>query len=112
MQGRMIRIPLAFAALISCSTLALGQGAPPAPAPARPVDPAVAAAQAAFEGLPEAERKAIQTDLIWGAEFSGTASGSFGPLTFNAIKAYQKATNSAVDGILSPQSRKALGDAA
>ena len=110
MQGHMIRIPLAFVALISCSTLALAQAAPPAPA--RPVDPAMAGAQAAFEALPEAERKAIQTDLIWGADFSGTASGSFGPLTFNAIKAYQKANNVPIDGILTPQSRKALGDAA
>ena len=31
----------------------------------RPPNPQLAAAQAVFESLPEAERKAIQTDLIW-----------------------------------------------
>jgi hypothetical protein len=71
----------------------------------------LAAAQASFEALPEAERKAIQTDLIWTGHFNGAASGSYGPLTFRAINAL-KAGRGAPDGLLNPAERQALAQAA
>jgi len=60
-----------------------------AQAPAPATNPQIAAAQASFEALPEAERKAIQADLIWAGGFTGAASGSFGALTFRAINTFK-----------------------
>jgi hypothetical protein len=88
--------------------LANAQVPPPAAAP----NPQLAAAQASFESLPEAERKAIQTDLIWTGHFNGAASGSYGPLTFRAINALKAAARGAPDGMLNPAERRALAQAA
>jgi len=96
---------LAFALLVP--TLAGAQ----APAPAAGASPQMAAAQAGFEALPEAERKAIQTDLIWAGQFNGAVSGSYGPLTFRAINAF-KGARSPADGLLPPAERAALAKAA
>ena len=85
---------------------AFAQGPTPAP------NPQLAAAQASFDSLPEAERKAIQTDLIWTGHFSGAASGSYGPLTFRAINALKAASKGAPDGMLAPVERRALAQAA
>lgn len=83
------------------------------PAPAMPApNPQIAAAQVAFDALPEAERKAIQTDLIWAGAFNGAVSGSFGPLTFRGINAIKAATRGAPDGILTPAERRALAQRA
>lgn len=91
---------------------ALAQTTPAAAQPARPVDPAFMAAEKAFLALDIEARKAIQRDLIWAAQFSGTASGDFGPLTFGALKRFETEARLAVDGILTPQERGRLaGDA-
>jgi hypothetical protein len=71
----------------------------------------MAAAQASFEALPEAERKAIQSDLIWAGGFTGATSGSFGALTFRAINTF-KGGRGPADGILPPAERAALAKAA
>ncbi|MGL5139293.1 MAG: peptidoglycan-binding domain-containing protein [Beijerinckiaceae bacterium] len=80
----------------------------PTPRPTPPPDPQLVAAQAAFEALPEAERRAIQMDLTFAAKFIGAAAGNFGQLTFNGIKAFETANRLGVDGILQPPERQAL----
>lgn len=80
---------------------------PLAGAQAQAPNPQMAAAQASFEALPEAERKAIQTDLIWAGQFNGAVSGSFGPLTFRAINSFKRARGQP-DGVLPPTERAAL----
>ena len=93
---------------------AQGAIAPPSaavPAPSvRPVDPKLADAQRAFESLPEAERIAIQNDLVWVTPFSGAALGSFGRLTYEAISGFQKLSDAPVDGILKDKERVRLAD--
>ncbi len=74
-------------------------------APAR--SPELAAAQASFDSLSEAERKAIQTDLIWTGHLNSAASGGFGPLTFRAINAF-KGGRGPADGVLASTERRAL----
>ncbi|MGX5737035.1 serine protease [Bosea thiooxidans] len=86
-------------------------GAPPLHAQAPAPNPQMAAAQASFEALAEAERKAIQNDLIWAGGFSGAISGSYGPLTFRAINTF-KGGRGPADGILAPAERAALAKAA
>lgn len=84
---------------------ALAQTQAPAP------NPQFAAAQTAFDALPELERRAIQTDLIWSGHFNGAVSGSYGPLTFRAINAF-KAGKGAPDGLLTAAERRSLAQAA
>ena len=84
----------------------------PAPAPVPAPNPQLAAAQASFDSLPEAERKAIQNDLIWTGHFNGAVSGSYGPLTFRAINALKAPARGAPDGMLNPAERRGLAQAA
>ncbi len=83
------------------------------PAAAQPApDPKLQAAQQVFDGLPEDERRAIQSDLIWTGHYNGTVTGGFGPLTFRAINTFAGKTGAAADGLLTPAQRKALKDGA
>ncbi len=102
-------------ALALLPAVALAQSPAPSAAPARPAqapDPQMVAAQQAFEALPEAERRAIQQDLGFATAFNGAALGSFGPLTFNAIRNFEREQKLAVDGILSAEERKQLATVA
>ncbi|PTM41051.1 trypsin-like peptidase domain-containing protein [Bosea sp. 124] len=101
------QVRAAALALVLLSAPPAGAQAP-APAP----NPQLAAAQASFESLPEAERKAIQTDLIWTGHFNGAASGSYGPLTFRAINALKAPARGAPDGMLNPAERRTLAQGA
>ncbi len=87
------------------AVLLLCQG--PALAQPRPADPRLAEATRIFEGLPDAERKAIQADLIWTGHLNSAATGNFGPLTFRAVNGF-KAGRGAPDGQLSPAERQEL----
>ena len=98
--------------LLAAIDVAMSQPFPSvAPAP-RPVDPRVAAAQTAFEALPEATRISIQNDLTWATTFSGAALGTFGRLTYEAISAFQKSVNQPVDGVLTEKQRALLAETA
>ncbi len=103
----MVRFRSGLASL-SCSPSPAFAQAPPAPQP----DPALQRAQAAFEALPEAERRQIQLDLTFAVDFSGAALGTFGPLTYRGIQAFERANKSGVDGVLEPAERAALAAAA
>lgn len=90
--------------------------APPSPAPqtspGQATDAAFEAARAAFEPLPEAERKAIQDALAWVAGYNSVVSGAFGRRTYDAILAYQRRANLKTDGILTAPGRASLFAAA
>ncbi|MGO4664795.1 S1 family peptidase [Bosea sp. 2RAB26] len=96
--------------LVAAGLLFLPALAQAQPQPA--ANPQLAAAQAAFDALPEVERKAIQNDLIWAGHFNGAVSGSYGPLTFRGINALKAGSRGAPDGILTPVERRALAQAA
>lgn len=105
------RITLLRSVAVALVLLAPSLASAQAPAPAASPSPQMAVAQAGFEALPEAERKAIQNDLIWAGQFNGAVSGSYGPLTFRAINAF-KGTRGPADGLLPPAERAALARAA
>ncbi|HEX8665693.1 MAG TPA: peptidoglycan-binding domain-containing protein, partial [Beijerinckiaceae bacterium] len=92
----------------------MAQGARPPAAPAAgQTDAAYEAAKAAFEALPEADRKAIQEALVWTGDHTGVTTGGFGRRTFEAIQAWQKRGGAAKpDGILDAKARAALQAAA
>lgn len=98
---------MSMVTVLLLTSLGLAHAQAPAPAP----NPQMATAQASFEALPEAERKAIQADLIWAGGFTGATSGSFGALTFRAINTFKSGRGPA-DGVLPPAERAALAKAA
>jgi peptidoglycan hydrolase-like protein with peptidoglycan-binding domain len=107
---------IVIASLLASSTLALAQAQRPA-APANPpaapaLDPAQAASKAAFDRLDDAERKAIQNDLIWSGDFNGVAGGEFGRRTYDAMLGFERRTGGVADGILTPPERASLKRAA
>ena len=107
---------LAIAGLVHVSGAAQAQPArqpPSAAAPAAPaLDPAQAASKLAYDRLEEAERKAIQNDLIWTGDFNGVAGGEFGKRTYDALLAFERRSQGVSDGILTPPERAALTRAA
>lgn len=107
---------LAIAGFVHVSGAAQAQPArqpPAAPAPAAPaLDPAQAASKLAYDRLDEAERKAIQNDLIWTGDFNGVAGGEFGKRTYDAMLAFERRAQGVSDGILTPPERAALTRAA
>jgi peptidoglycan hydrolase-like protein with peptidoglycan-binding domain len=82
----------------------------PKPAAAKPV-PAAAAIKS-YASMPEAERIAIQNDLIWTGDFVGTATSEFGERSVAAVKAFQKRQGHKETGVLNPAERALLAGAA
>jgi hypothetical protein len=78
----------------------------PPPAAAASIDPAFESVKAAFEALPEADRKAIQDALVWTSDFNAVVSGTFGRRTFEALGAYRTRTDGADP--LDPRGRAGL----
>jgi peptidoglycan hydrolase-like protein with peptidoglycan-binding domain len=56
------------------------------------------AARTAWDRRPEAERTAIQTGLVWTGDYTGAVDGTFGRMTFEAIRAFQTRHDFAPDG--------------
>jgi len=73
----------------------------------QPADPRLAVATQAYAALPEAERKAIQADLIWTGHLNSAATGNFGALTFRAVNSF-KAGRGEPNGQLTPAERQEL----
>lgn len=71
-----------------------------APAASPSVDPVYDAQKAAFDALPEADRKAIQDSLIWSGQYLGVVDGVFGKRTRDAIVAYQTSVKAPADGLV------------
>ena len=82
------------------------------PQPAAPVNPAMVAAENAFQALPEATRRQIQDDLIWASNFTATTSGSFGRRTYDAILNFQRLARVPVNGILDAGQIRTLAEVA
>jgi peptidoglycan hydrolase-like protein with peptidoglycan-binding domain len=78
------------------------QTPPPRPAnPATPApDPAYEASKAAFDGWPEADRKAIQDALVWASSYHGVVDGTFGKGTREALIAFETHEKLHADGIV------------
>jgi hypothetical protein len=77
----------------------------PVPNPPPKPSPEVIAAYAA---MPVADRRAIQSDLVWTGDYNGIPSDEFGDRSIAAVKAYQARSGAAETGILTPEQRAAL----
>jgi peptidoglycan hydrolase-like protein with peptidoglycan-binding domain len=75
--------------------------------PAR-ADTGLDTAKRAYEALPLPERQAIQDALVWTGDLNGTPDGTFGPRTYEAIRAYQTRAKLNPNGTLDPAGRTGL----
>ena len=69
---------------------------------------ATAAARAAYAAMPEAERSAIQYDLVWTGDYNGVVGVEFGDASVMAIKAFQKRNGGKDTGLGGPPEVQAL----
>ncbi|RAI36069.1 hypothetical protein CH338_18210, partial [Rhodoplanes elegans] len=66
----------------------------------------------AWAGVAEAERIAVQSDLIWTGDYNGVIGPEFGERAFTAVKAFQKRYGYKETGMLEPAERSRLAAAA
>jgi hypothetical protein len=101
--------PLLLAASC-CAALAQTPAAAPKQAETKRAAPQTPADTA--KALPQAERLAIQSDLAWVGVYNGGITGEVSERMLNAIKAFQKDHGGKQTGVLNPQERSMLAQAA
>src|SRR4051794_39114802 len=94
----------AVAALAFCADARAQRALMPAAKP----DAGYDSAKAAFEALPEVERKAVQDALVWTGDYNASAGGAFGRRTCDAIIAHQRRAKLAATGALDVKQRAEL----
>ena len=73
---------------------------------------AAADAKAAFLGMSEPDRKALQDGLGWLGFYNGVVDGAYGKRTIDALAAYQQSLGVSADGVVTDKQLRALSDAA
>lgn len=73
---------------------------------------AAGAPRAVYAAMPEAERMAIQSDLVWTGDYDGLVGAEFGDRAIAAVRAFQKRNAGKETGILNPDERTKLAQAA
>ena len=76
--------------------------------PAAAIATATPEQRAAYASLPVAERIAIQSDLIWTGDLSGSMDSDFGDRAIAAVRAFQRRNKLEDTGILTPEQRRTL----
>jgi len=77
------------------------------PAAALAQTPALSAGDV-VKAMTEADRVALQSDLVWAGHYNGAIDGEVGDRTIAAIKAFQKSVRGKETGVLNPQEREVL----
>ena len=77
-----------------------------------PLRPALQTPADTANAMAQAERQAIQSDLVWTGHYNGAINGEVTDRMLAAIKAFQKDRGAKQTGVLNPQERGALADAA
>src|SRR5215475_8856282 len=79
---------------------------------AQPKPPAAGTPRAVYAAMPEHERMMIQADLIWTGFYNGIIDSDFGDNSVAAVKAFQKYVGGRETGLLNPDERAKLSEAA
>src|ERR1700675_4353352 len=87
-------------------------GVKPKPVTTVPIRPALQTPADTANAMAQAERQAIQSDLAWTGHYNGVINGEVSDHMVAAIKSYQKDNGGKPTGVLNPQERGALTDAA
>ena len=87
-------------------------GAKPKPVTTVPVRPALQKPEETASAMGQAERLGLQSDLAWVGQYNGAITGDVSERMVNAIKEFQKGRGGKPTGVLNPQERGVLADAA
>ena len=87
-------------------------GIKPKPVATVPVRPALQTPADTANAMAQAERQAIQSDLAWTGHYNGAINGEVSDRMVAAIKAFQKERGAKQTGVLNPQERGVLAEAA
>jgi peptidoglycan hydrolase-like protein with peptidoglycan-binding domain len=88
------------------------QGVKPKPVTTVPIRPALQTPADTANAMAQAERMAIQSDLAWAGQYNGVINGEVSERMVTAIKTFQKDNGAKQTGVLNPQERGLLADAA
>jgi peptidoglycan hydrolase-like protein with peptidoglycan-binding domain len=102
----------ALAALLISLLPSIAQAAPKAAGKNRVAAVKALSIKATYEAMSDAERRAIQSDLLWSGDYYGMATGEFDERSVAAVKAYQQRNKFKPTGILNPHERALLAAAA
>jgi peptidoglycan hydrolase-like protein with peptidoglycan-binding domain len=87
-------------------------GVKPKPVATVPIRPALQTPADTANAMAQAERQAIQSDLVWLGHYNGAINGEVSDRMVAGIKAFQKERGGKQTGVLNPQERGALADLA
>jgi peptidoglycan hydrolase-like protein with peptidoglycan-binding domain len=87
-------------------------GAKPKTVATVPVRPALQKPEETANGMAQAERLALQSDLAWVGQYNGAITGDVSKRMVNAIKEFQKSRGGKPTGVLNQQERGALAETA
>src|SRR6267142_1171913 len=87
-------------------------GVKPKPVTTVPIRPALQTPADTANAMAQAERQAIQSDLVWAGNYNGTITGEVSERMVAAIKEFQKARGGKPTGVLNPQERGVLAETA
>jgi peptidoglycan hydrolase-like protein with peptidoglycan-binding domain len=109
----MIVAPIVLAGAVSAAAqTGTVTGIKPKPVTTIPIRPALQTPADTANAMAQAERQAIQSDLAWTGHYNGVINGEVSDRMVAAIKAYQKDNGGKPTGVLNPQERGVLTDAA
>src|SRR5882757_8656103 len=109
----MIVAPIVLAGAVSAEAqTGTVTGIKPKPVTTIPIRPALQTPADTANAMAQAERQAIQSDLAWTGHYNGVINGEVSDRMVAAIKAYQKDNGGKPTGVLNPQERGVLTDAA
>ncbi|PSO20488.1 peptidoglycan-binding protein [Bradyrhizobium sp. MOS003] len=74
--------------------------------------PALQTPSQTADGMTQAERLSLQSDLAWVGQYNGAITGDVSARMVEAIKEYQKLKGGKPTGVLNPQERAALAETA
>src|ERR1700692_3971985 len=87
-------------------------GTKPKPVAPVPVRPALQTPADTANGMAQAERLALQSDLAWVGQYNGAITGEVSERMVAAIKEFQKERGGKATGVLNPQERSVLAETA
>jgi putative peptidoglycan binding protein len=87
-------------------------GVKPKPVATVPIRPALQTPADTANAMAQVERQAIQSDLAWTGHYNGVINGEVSDRMVTAIKAFQTDRGGKPTGVLNPQERSTLADAA
>jgi peptidoglycan hydrolase-like protein with peptidoglycan-binding domain len=87
-------------------------GVKPKPAATVPIRPALQTPADTANAMAQVERQAIQSDLAWTGHYNSVINGEVSDRMVAAIKAFQTDRGGKPTGVLNPQERSTLADAA